>query len=129
MPYRDTWVTCEKCGKQFIFTVEEQRRLDGLGFEVAVPPLCPDCMRAEELGPGPHEGVVKWYDPDKGYGFIIQRSGNEVFFHRSGIAVTGEARLQIRDGARVTYRIEPSGRGPQAVDVVPVGGEEEEEET
>jgi len=120
MPYRDTWATCEKCGKQFIFTVEEQRRLDNLGFEVAVPSLCPDCMRAEEMSPGPHEGVIKWYDPDKGYGFIIQRSGNEIFFHRSGIGVTGPDRLRIKDGAKVSYRIEPSGKGPQAVDVVPL---------
>lgn len=124
MPYRDTWANCEKCGKQFIFTVEEQRRLSNLGFEVAVPTLCPACTRTEELGPGVHEGVVKWYDPDKGYGFIIQRSGNEIFFHRSGIRAEGEDRLRIRDGARVTYRVEPSGRGPQAVDVAVVHKEE-----
>ena len=120
MPYRDTWATCEQCGRRFVFTVEEQRRLDRMGFRVTMPSLCPDCLRSLEMTPGPHEGVIKWYDPDKGYGFIIQRSGNEIFFHRTGIAVAGADRLRIHDGARVTYRVEPTGRGPQAVDVTPV---------
>ncbi len=115
MPYRDTWASCSQCGRQFIFTVEEQRRLAGLGFELTPPSLCPDCLRAHEMTPGPHEGIVKWYDPEKGYGFIIQRSGNEIFFHRSGLAPgTPET---IPDKARVRYRVQPTGRGPQAVDV------------
>ncbi len=115
MPYRDTWATCTECGQQFLFTVEEQRRLAGLGFELAPPTLCPKCLKAAEMTPGPHEGIVKWYDPEKGYGFIIQRSGNEIFFHRSGLSPgTPE---NIPDKARVRYRVQPSGRGPQAVDV------------
>lgn len=115
MPYRDTWATCTNCGKQFLFTVEEQRRLAGLGFKLSLPSLCPACLRVSEMTSGPHEGVIKWYDPEKGYGFIIQRSGNEIFFHRSGLAPgTPE---NIPDKALVRYRIQSSGRGPQAVDV------------
>ncbi len=124
MPYRDTWAECQKCGKRFIFTVEEQRRLTNLGFDASVPSLCPDCQKAAELGPGLHRGIVKWYDPDKGYGFIIQRSGNELFFHRTGIGVEGADRLRVKDGARVTYRVQATARGPQAVEVVPVETEE-----
>ncbi|MGQ9467759.1 MAG: cold shock domain-containing protein [Anaerolineae bacterium] len=115
MPYRDTWASCRQCGRQFVFTVEEQRRLDELGFERTPPDLCPDCLRAHEMTPGPHRGIVKWYDPEKGYGFIIQRSGNEIFFHRSGLAPgTPET---IPDKTRVRYRVQLTGRGPQAVDV------------
>lgn len=115
MVYRDTWATCEKCGKRFIFTIEEQRRLAELGFEVLPPPLCPSCQKETELAPGPHEGVIKWYDPDRGYGFIIQRSGSEIFFHRTGI-VPGEM-PDFPNGTRVTYLVEQTRRGPQAVEV------------
>jgi len=115
MPYRDTWVTCEKCGKRFVFTVEEQRRLANLGFEIAPPTLCPACRKEAQLSPGPHEGVVKWYDPEKGYGFITQRDGNDIFFHRTGIA-PGET-PRFPDGTKVTYLIEQSSKGPQAVEV------------
>lgn len=125
MPYRDTWATCQKCGRRFVFTVEEQRRLTKLGFDVSIPSLCPQCEKAAELGPGLHRGVVKWYDPDKGYGFIVQRSGNELFFHRTGIAVEGDERLRLKDGVPVTYRVKVTDRGPQAVEVVPVNMEEE----
>jgi len=115
MPYRDTWATCEKCGKQFVFTVEEQRRLTDLGFEVVPPPLCPGCQKEADLAEGPHEGIVKWYDPERGYGFIIQRSGSEIFFHRSGIAEDGA--YSIPSGVRVTYLVEQTDKGPQAVEV------------
>jgi len=67
------------------------------------------------LGPGPHEGNVKWYDPEKGYGFILHSDGEEVFFHRTGIA-PGET-PRFPDGAKVTYLIEQTEKGPQAVDV------------
>jgi len=48
VPYRDTWATCEKCGKQFVFTVEEQRRLDKMGLEVE-PSLCPECQEGKTM--------------------------------------------------------------------------------
>jgi len=129
MPYRDEWVTCEQCGKRFIFTVEEQRRLAKKGSEVAPPQRCPSCLRqASNTAPqeetadrrqatntGPQEGTVKWYSPEKGYGFIVQHNGDEIFFHRSGIAMEGP--VQIPDGARVTYLIEQSQKGLQAVEV------------
>jgi CspA family cold shock protein len=58
---------------------------------------------------------VKWYNPEKGYGFIVQPSGDEIFFHRTGIA-TGE-RPFFPDGSRVTYIVAESSKGPQAVEV------------
>jgi CspA family cold shock protein len=58
---------------------------------------------------------VKWYDGERGYGFIIHPSGEEIFFHRTGVA-PGE-RPYFPDGTRVTYLIEETEKGPQAVDV------------
>ncbi|MBN1954782.1 MAG: cold shock domain-containing protein [Anaerolineae bacterium] len=114
MSYRDVWVECEECGKKFVFTVEEQRQIAKTGQEVAQPTLCHHCLQAES-GPGPFEGTVKWYDSEKGYGFIVQRSGNEIFFHRSGIISDGPVNLP--DGTAVTYLVEDSPKGPRAVDV------------
>ncbi len=128
MSFRDAMVTCEKCGKQFIFTVEEQRRLARRGEEVVAPALCPACrgggaiaaepaprVSAGETDLGPHEGVVKWYNPEKGYGFILHQNGEEIFFHRSGIIPGGPER--IPDGARVSYLVEETSKGLQAVEV------------
>lgn len=114
MPYRDTWATCEECGEQFIFTVEEQRRLAKAGREVE-PTKCPDCQQKVDLGPGMHQGTVKWYDVQKRYGFIKQRGGEDLFFHRSSIA-SGE-KPNFPDGTPVTYRIEQTPKGTEAVDV------------
>lgn len=129
MPYRDSWLTCAECGKNFVFPVEEQRRLAREGKAVEPPGLCPDCRRKAErsrspapppqrggpLDEGPFEGTVKWYDPARAYGFITQENGKEIFFHRSGIAPGGPE--QFKEGARVTYLIEDSPKGPQAVEV------------
>jgi CspA family cold shock protein len=134
MSYRDEWVTCQRCGRKFVFTVEEQRRLGEGGREVVPPSLCPDCTKKEKppTGPqestvegkppaGPQEGTVKWYDPEKRYGFIVQRTGDEIFFHRSGIAEGGPSDLS--DGTRVTYLVEQTAKGSQAVEVAPMDEE------
>jgi CspA family cold shock protein len=78
------------------------------------------------LGPGPHEGTVKWFDSEKGYGFLAHPDGAEIFFHRSGVA-PGE-RVHFPDGARVTFLIEQTEKGPQAVDVARMDEETEEPE-
>lgn len=137
MPYRDTWIVCAQCGKKFVFSVEEQRRLAREGKMVEPPSLCPDCQRKAQarqapapppyresiaLDEGPFEGTVKWYDPARAYGFITQENGKEIFFHRSGIAPGGPE--QFKEGARVTYLIEDSPKGPHAVEVALMEDEE-----
>jgi CspA family cold shock protein len=114
MPYRDTWATCEECGKQFIFTVEEQRRLDGLGFEVK-PTSCAGCEVESETESGEQLGAIKWYEPRKRYGFITRPSGDDIFFHRNAI-IEGEEEDFI-EGAKVTFQITESDKGPEAADV------------
>jgi CspA family cold shock protein len=115
MPYRDTWATCENCGKQFIFTVEEQRRLDKMGFEVE-PTLCPDCREGKEPESGEQHGVVKWYEPKKRYGFITMRSGDDIFFHRN--AITEGDEKDFTEGATVKFEVTESEKGPEAENVV-----------
>lgn len=117
MAYRDTWSTCEECGKQFIFTVEEQRRLDKMGLEVE-PTTCSECTKgepAESLDSGEQQGVVKWYEPKKRYGFITMRNGDDIFFHRNAIA-SGEEKA-FTEGAQVMFSITESDKGPEAEDV------------
>jgi CspA family cold shock protein len=114
MPYRDTWATCEKCGKQFIFTVEEQRRLDNLGFEVK-PTSCRECRTDREPESGEQLGAVKWYEPRKRYGFITTLGGADIFFHRNAI-IEGKEQDFV-EGAKVTFRITESEKGPEAADV------------
>ncbi|MGD2142943.1 MAG: cold shock domain-containing protein [Anaerolineae bacterium] len=114
MPYRDTWASCENCGKQFIFTVEEQRRLDKMGFEVK-PTRCPDCREESEPESGEQRGIVKWYEPRKRYGFITMRSGEDIFFHRNAISEGEEG--NFTEGTNVTFRVSKSDKGPEAADV------------
>jgi CspA family cold shock protein len=65
-----------------------------------------------------HLGTVKWFDQDRGFGFIAQEDGDEVFVHHSGIIVPGVR--ELKEGQPVEYEIEHTSRGIQAVDVVPL---------
>ncbi len=59
-------------------------------------------------------GTVRWFDPDKGFGFIApDDGGDDVFVHFSAIADTGGFRT-LQEGARVEYEATPGPRGPQA---------------
>lgn len=60
-------------------------------------------------------GTVKWFNPDKGFGFIEREGGEDVFVHFSGIMAEGYKSLQ--EGQRVQFDIEKGQRGPQAVNV------------
>ncbi len=62
------------------------------------------------------EGTVKWFSEKKGYGFIEQEDGNDLFVHHSDIEMEGFRTLS--EGDRVSFNIEESDRGPKAKNVV-----------
>jgi len=61
------------------------------------------------------EGVVKWFSERKGFGFIEQEEGQDLFVHHSAINMTGFKTLN--EGDRVSFEIEESDRGPKAKNV------------
>ena len=60
-------------------------------------------------------GIVKWFSDKKGYGFIEQENGPDVFVHHSNINAQGFKSL--KEGDRVTFDVEEGQKGPTAVGV------------
>jgi CspA family cold shock protein len=63
-------------------------------------------------------GTVKWFDDEKGYGFISRESGRDLFVHFRSIV--GEGRRTLSDGQRVEFTEVAGAKGPQANEVVPI---------
>ncbi len=94
------------------------------GEEASAPPRATSKgTRSKIVGPesiqidpqtGKYIGQVKWYNPQKGFGFILRGEGEEIFFHKS--ASVGE-KLDLPDGQWVLYDVEDTQKGPEATDV------------
>jgi len=63
-------------------------------------------------------GIVKWFSDHKGYGFIEQENGPDVFVHHSGINASGFKSLT--EGDSVTFEVEQGQKGPSAVNVTKI---------
>ncbi|NLF74556.1 MAG: cold shock domain-containing protein [Chloroflexi bacterium] len=61
-------------------------------------------------------GVVKWFNSQKGYGFIQPETGPDVFVHYS--AIVGEGYRNLEEGERVEFSITEGPKGPQASEVM-----------
>lgn len=61
------------------------------------------------------QGTVKWFNAEKGYGFITREEGNDVFVHFS--AIQGDGFKSLEEGQTVTFEVEEGNRGLQAANV------------
>jgi CspA family cold shock protein len=64
-------------------------------------------------------GSVKWFNDEKGYGFIARETGDDVFVHFSAINMDG--RRTLKEGQAVTFEVTSGQKGPQAANVSVVG--------
>lgn len=62
-----------------------------------------------------NSGVVKWFNDEKGFGFIEQETGSDLFVHFS--AINGTGRRSLTEGQKVTFEVAEGQKGPQAVNV------------
>jgi cold shock protein len=60
-------------------------------------------------------GTVKWFSPEKGFGFITQQDGPDVFVHFS--AIEGEGYKNLEEGQSVEFDVTEGQKGPQAANV------------
>lgn len=65
-----------------------------------------------------NEGTVKWFNSEKGFGFITQEQGDDVFVHFSAIQADGYKTLE--EGQKVNFDVEEGQRGPQATNVTAI---------
>ena len=65
-----------------------------------------------------NKGTVKWFNNQKGYGFISDEQGNDVFVHYSGLNMEGFKSLE--EGAAVEFEVVEGAKGPQATNVTVV---------
>ncbi|HYV24395.1 MAG TPA: cold shock domain-containing protein [Pyrinomonadaceae bacterium] len=66
----------------------------------------------------PEEGTVKWYNDEKGYGFIVREKGTDVFVHHASI--NAEGFKSLAEGDRVSFDVVEGPKGPQAKNVTKI---------
>lgn len=111
--FADELLTCESCGREFVFRVPEKRRMHEQHGEIEAPAECPTCRLQDESGK--LTGSVRWFDAGKGYGFIQRTDGSDVFFHRTKLVGTDVS--DVTEGQRVRFTQRETDRGPEAIDV------------
>ena len=62
------------------------------------------------------QGVVKWFNALKGYGFIAGGDGRDIFVHQSNILMKGFRELEA--GQKISYQVEPTEKGNKAINVI-----------
>lgn len=66
-------------------------------------------------------GTVKWFNEEKGYGFIQQENGDkDLFVHFRQVNKVGPGRVSLAEGQRVTFEVGQGQKGPQAENVTPM---------
>jgi CspA family cold shock protein len=107
-------VVCQQCGRGFILTDAFLDLLKRQGAKIVFPVQCPTCYYAH--GPLPkHRGEVKWFNPQKRYGFIATEGGEEAFFHWNQLLETDDQ--SPREGQIVRFHLHFPRKGPEALNV------------
>ncbi len=68
---------------------------------------------------GQISGTVKWFNDEKGFGFIAQEGGKDVFVHHSAIKANDGGRRTLREGQQVSFEVVQGKKGPEAANVNP----------
>jgi cold shock protein len=100
-------MVCASCNTRFVWTGAEQTG-------APKPTLCPGCRQLAPQG-GRRRGIVKWFNRNKGYGFITPTEGLELFVHKSGLP---PGHPFLRPGQLVEFDLVAAPRGSQAEGVV-----------
>jgi CspA family cold shock protein len=80
------------------------------GLRASIVNFVGNCNMSEKI-----TGTVKWFNDEKGYGFIAQENGPDVFVHFS--AIGGQGRRTLKDGEKVKFVVTQGKKGPQASEV------------
>ncbi len=106
--------TCQECGSGYILTSSYTDLLERRQVHVVVPVLCPTCFLTK--GPMPkQQGKVKWFNPEKQYGFIIADTGEELFFHQEQLL--SRHHHDLKGGQTVRFHVHYPVKGPEALNV------------
>jgi len=100
----DRLLTCSHCGIAFAWTGWEQQQ------DAQAPEECPGCRHL--LAMTRRWGVVKWFDPRRGFGFITMADGKDIYVRRRDVV-----RGKLRRGLLVSFRVLEGRQGPRAVKV------------
>jgi len=92
----------------FVATIRARNQQSGL--RASIVNFVGNCNMSEKI-----TGTVKWFNDEKGYGFIAQDNGPDVFVHFSAIA--GQGRRTLKDGEKVKFVVTQGKKGPQASEV------------
>lgn len=67
------------------------------------------------------QGTIKWYNSEKGFGFISpENGGNDIFVHFSQVNNSGYGRVELNENQKVTFKVGQGQKGPQAENVTPL---------
>jgi CspA family cold shock protein len=107
-------VECKRCGSSFILSGNYCDWLARRGVKVIQPMLCPTCFM--KVGPLPKQrGVVKWFNPNKRYGFISIEKDEDVFFHQRQVVYNDEE--GTHEGQIARFHMRYAEKGPEALNV------------
>ena len=62
------------------------------------------------------KGTVKWFDPKKGFGFVLNKEGEDVFVHYN--AIVGDGYKSLDEGEKVQFEVAEGVKGPNAINVL-----------